>query len=503
MKDENHMDQPCAQLRPELNRPPKDPRHIHLMGICGTGMASIAGMLKQQGYRVTGSDQNVYPPMSLFLEGLDIAVLQGYGPQNLHPVPDLVIVGNVITRLNPEAAELAHLKIPYLSMPQALRLFAMENRKSIVISGTHGKTTTASLIAWILESAGLDPGFMIGGIPLDFSTNYKLGKGSLFVVEGDEYDTAFFDKGPKFLHYAPWTTILTSIEFDHADIYQDLDHVRGSFQKLIGIIPPEGLLIANGDDPIVAAESAGASCPVTTYGLGRDAQWQAVDVDVREDSTRLTILRNGKEYMKITTPLYGLHNVSNLLSAAALSDFLGLAPGVFQRALRGFRGVKRRQEPKGERGGILVLDDFAHHPTAVRATIQAVKAKYRDRRIIAVFEPRSNSSRRNIFQGHYAVSFDGADLILIPETPMTERIPPEERFSSTKLVRDLVHRGLKALYCPTTQDIIDHIMTEGRKGDVVLVMSNGGFDNLIDRLLKTMENRSNSPVSKTSSGKNG
>ena len=489
MKDENQIVTPYAQLLPERNTPPKDLQHIHLMGICGTGMASLAGMLKQQGYRVTGSDQNVYPPMSLFLERLDISVLQGYGPQNLHPVPDLVIVGNVITRLNPEAVELACLKIPYLSMPQALRVFAMGDRKSIVISGTHGKTTTASLIAWILETAGLDPSFMIGGIPLDFSTNFKLGNGSLFVVEGDEYDTAFFDKGPKFLHYAPWATILTSIEFDHADIYQDLEHVRGSFEKLIKIIPPEGLLIANGDDPVVAAECARALCPVSTYGFGRDTQWQAVDVDVREDFTRLTILRNGEEYAKITTPLYGLHNVANLLSAAALSDFLGLAPGVFQSALKGFRGVKRRQEPRGEIGGILVLDDFAHHPTAVRATIQAVKGKYRRRRIIAVFEPRSNSSRRNIFQEHYAVSFDGADLVLIPETPMTEKIPPAERFSSTKLVQDLVERGSKAMYCSTTQALIDRIMAEGRKGDVVLVMSNGGFDNLIDRLLKTMENR--------------
>ena len=488
MNKTNQTFTPHAVLSSGLNTHPEELHHIHLMGICGTGMASLAGMLKEKGYHVTGSDQNVYPPMSLFLERLSIPILQGYGPQNLQPLPDMVIVGNVITRLNPEALELGRLKIPYLSLPQALRVFAMEGRKSIVVSGTHGKTTTSSLVSWILEAAGLAPSFMIGGIPLNFGTNFKLGTGPYFVVEGDEYDTAFFDKCPKFLHYAPWATILTSIEFDHADIYRDLAHVRESFRKLIGIIPPNGLLIANGDDPIVMAESKGAQCPVTTYGFGRDHHWRVGEMEVKEDLTQLTILKHEEEYVQLITPVYGRHNVANLLSAAALSDFLGIGPSMFQQALKDFQGVKRRQEVRGEKGGILVLDDFAHHPTAVRETIRAVKEKYGRRRLIAVFEPRSNSSRRNIFQTRYADSFDDADLILMPEPPMTEKIPPAERFSSPKLVQDLTAKGLKAVYCPDTQDLIRRLLTESRKGDVILIMSNGGFDNLIDRLLKRMDN---------------
>ncbi len=488
MKSEHRNIIAPDELDSELNITPEEPHHIHLMGVCGAGMSALAGMLKEKGYHVTGSDQNVYPPVSLFLEGLAIPILQGYGPQNLHPVPDLVIVGNVITRINPEAVELARLKIPYLSLPQALRTFAMADKNSIVISGTHGKTTTSSLVSWILEEAGLSPGFMIGGIPLNFATSFKHGAGPYFVVEGDEYDTAFFDKGPKFLHYAPWATILSSIEFDHADIYRDLEHVRQSFRKLIEIIPPDGLLIANGDDPLVTAESGHARCPVTTYGFGKGHRWRVENMDVREDFTRLTVLKDNREYVRLKTPVYGRHNVANLLSTAALSEFLGIEPGIFKQALMHFQGVKRRQEPRGEKRGILVLDDFAHHPTAVRETLLAVREKFRDRRLIAVFEPRSNSSRRNIFQAQYADAFDAADLTLLPEPPMTEKIPPDERFSSPKLVQDLTARGLKALYCPNTSDLIERLLGEGREGDVILIMSNGGFDNLIDRLLKRLDN---------------
>jgi UDP-N-acetylmuramate: L-alanyl-gamma-D-glutamyl-meso-diaminopimelate ligase len=458
------------------------------MGIGGTGMASLAGILKQKGYHVTGSDQNLYPPMNHLLEDLSIPVLEGYAAKNLNPLPDLVVVGNVITRLNPEALELARLPIPYLSLPQALRVFAMAGKRSIVICGTHGKTTTSALVAWILEQGGLDPGFMIGGIPLNFSANFKLGRGSHFVIEGDEYDTAFFDKGPKFLHYAPWVAILTSIEFDHADIYRDLDHVLRSFRSLIDLMPPEGLLIANADDPLVMKETGRAGCPVITYGFKEGADWRPVDLDIREGVTHLRILKQGKDYASISTPLYGRHNMANLLSAVALSDFLEIEPVVLSKAAKGFKGVKRRQEIRGEKRGILILDDFAHHPTAVKETIQAVKEKYNGRRLVAVFEPRSNSSRRNIFQGRYAASFDRADLIMIPEPPMMEKIPPEERFSSRDLVKDLTGRGLAARYCGDTTLLLDEIMALCRKGDVILIMSNGAFDNLIDKLLKRMEN---------------
>ncbi|MBN2125659.1 MAG: UDP-N-acetylmuramate:L-alanyl-gamma-D-glutamyl-meso-diaminopimelate ligase, partial [Deltaproteobacteria bacterium] len=392
------LSRPLAHLSSSLNRIPCPLHHIHLMGICGTGMASLAGMLKELGYRVAGSDQNVYPPMSDFLRGLSIPVREGYGAGNLSSRPDLVIVGNVITRENPEAVELSRLAIPYLSLPQALGHFAFGDRKSVVVCGTHGKTTTSALAAWVLERGGMDPGFMIGGIPLDFNANFKLGKGPYFVIEGDEYDTAFFDKGPKFLHYRPWFTILTGIEFDHADIYRDIAHVRESFRRLIALIPPGGRLIANGDDPIVRAEAQRAACPVTFYALENPASWKAWGILQEQGMTRLEVSGETGERVIIETPLYGRHNVSNLLSVVALAHYLGIDPSNLAEALRSFRGVRRRQEIRGEKRGVLVLDDFAHHPTAVRETLRAVWERYPGRRLVAVFEPRSNSSRRNVFQ---------------------------------------------------------------------------------------------------------
>jgi UDP-N-acetylmuramate: L-alanyl-gamma-D-glutamyl-meso-diaminopimelate ligase len=456
------------------------------MGICGTGMASLAGMLKHKGYRVTGSDQNVYPPMSLFLEKLSIPVISGYRAENLSPAPDLVIVGNVITRLNIEAVELSRLKLPYLSFPQALKHFAFKSKRSVVISGTHGKTTTSSLAAWVLEKAGMDPGFMIGGIPLNFQSNFKLGKGDCFVIEGDEYDTAFFDKGPKFLHYDPWVTILTSIEFDHADIYRDLDHVIENFRKLIHLVPQEGLLIANSDDPVVMAEIKGATCPVITYGFSDEARFTAVDVIVDEDSTRLTVLKDGEKYLSASTPLYGNHNISNLLSVIAMADFLGIPAKPLADAAATFEGIKRRQELIGEKQGVIILDDFAHHPTAVRETVAAVKEKYKDRRLIAVFEPRSNSSRRNIFQDQYVSSFEAADLVMIPEPPMMEKIPPEERFSSKRLTEDLEKKGKPAFYFSDTNQLLEAMVSKSRTNDIFLIMSNGGFDNIHRRLLERL-----------------
>ncbi|MBW2358913.1 MAG: UDP-N-acetylmuramate:L-alanyl-gamma-D-glutamyl-meso-diaminopimelate ligase, partial [Deltaproteobacteria bacterium] len=421
------------------------------MGVCGTGMASLAGMFKEKGYQVTGSDHNVYAPMSDFLEALSIPVLKGYSPHNLYPIPDLVIVGNVITRKNPEAVELSRLGLPYLSFPQALQLFALKDKRSIVISGTHGKTTASSLAAWILEKGGMDPGFMIGGIPKNFKKNFKLGHGKYFVIEGDEYDTAFFDKGPKFLHYKPWTVILTNIEFDHADIYRNLEHVIENFRKLIHIIPPDGVLIANADDPIVASEI------------------------VKKNDTRVKIIKHGIEYTTLSTPLYGRHNISNLLSAVVLADHLGVSLSPLSESVKTFEGIRRRQEIIGEKRGILILDDFAHHPTAVKETIDAVSEKYKNRRLIAVFEPRSNSSRRNVFQSRYALSFDNADLVMIPEPPMMEKIPLEERFSSQQLVGDLEKKGLNASYYQNTGQLLEALLAEARKNDVILIMSNGAF----------------------------
>ncbi|MBW1769051.1 MAG: UDP-N-acetylmuramate:L-alanyl-gamma-D-glutamyl-meso-diaminopimelate ligase, partial [Deltaproteobacteria bacterium] len=310
--------------------------------------------------------------------------------------------------------------------------------------------------------------------------------GPYFVIEGDEYDTAFFDKGSKFLHYAPWITILTSIEFDHADIFRDLDHVIECFRRLIDLTPPGGLLIANRDDPLVHAESERATCPVVTYGLKDGADWRAVDISFQDGFTRLKVLKDQKEYISLRTPLYGRYNISNLLSVVALSEHLRVDPSTVAAAAESFGGIKRRQEVRGEKGGVLVLDDFAHHPTAVEKTIQAVKERYGDRRLMAVFEPRSNSSRRNIFQERYSSAFDLADLVLIPEPPMMDKIPPEERFSSSRLVEELKSRDLEAVYCPDTDHLLDEIIRQSRRGDVILIMSNGSFDNLHERLLERL-----------------
>ena len=474
------------ELMLALNGRPEKLSHIHLMGICGTGMASLAGMLKEQGYDVTGSDANVYPPMSLLLESLKIPVFEGYGPGNLASEIDLVIVGNVITRMNPEAIELSRLGLPYLSFPQAIRQFAIGEKESIVISGTHGKTTTSSLIAWILETAGMDPGFMIGGIPANFETNFKLGKGRCFVIEGDEYDSAFFDKGPKFLHYNPLYTILTSIEFDHADIYRDLDHVIESFRRLMDLMPVEGHLIANGDDETICREISRSRCQVETYGFGRGNHWRIADMDNSEKFTKVRVLHGGDLSTAFETPLFGRHNISNCLSAVALAHVLGVPYDDLSRALKTFKGVKRRQEILGEKRGVTVMDDFAHHPTAVRETINAVKQKYPRRRLVVVFEPRSNSSRRNIFQTKYAASFDAGDVMVIREPPMVEKIPMAERFSAEQLVSDLGKKGLEAHCFPDTDLLLTYLLSEVKAGDMVLIMSNGGFDNLHQRLLDAL-----------------
>ena len=476
-------------LLPQYNRVPETLHHIHLSGICGTGMASLAGMLKSMGYRVTGSDQNVYPPMSTFLRSLNIPVFEGYDPSHLTPVPDLVVVGNVIRKENPEAQALARLQLPYVSFPQAVRHFALSGKQSVVISGTHGKTTTSAIAAWVLEKGGMDPGFMIGGIPRNFEQNYKLGAGSWFVLEGDEYDTAFFDKGPKFLHYQPQVVILTSIEFDHADIYEDLDHVIQSFRKLIALVPREGLIIANADDPVIVDQVKRAACRVAPYSLGDGPHvpdtWRAVQGNVEDGLTRVNIFQGDQACVELLTPMYGRHNISNLLSTVVLARFLNIPLPELKEALQTFQGVRRRQEVIGKRGGVTVLDDFAHHPTAVRETIGAVRDRYPGR-LIAVFEPRSNSSRRNIFQAQYAASFDPADLVMIPKPPNTEMIPEAERFSSPRLVQDLTQRGVEARYFDHTDDLLHDLVRTVKSGDIVLFMSNGGFDHLQQRLLANL-----------------
>lgn len=352
-----------------LNHAPHSIKHIHLMGICGSGMAALAGMLQESGYTVTGSDSQVYPPMSTFLENLGISICNGYGPQNLTPRPDLVIVGNVITRKNIEAIALAELKIPYLSFPQTLSHFFISSRTSLVITGTHGKTTTCSLLASALYKADLDPTFMIGGIVGEFGTNFRLGSGNYFIAEGDEYDTAFFDKESKFLHYRPKVAVITSIEFDHADIFNNLDEIMKSFRKFVSLLPEDGLLIANMDDKNVAEIVAAAPCAVESYGFDPGYTWAIKKFEIQGGSSCFEVLKDGTHWSKFQVGLPGKHNCLNSLAVCAVMNHLGVPPSKINVGLEKFAGVKRRQEVRGVENGITVIDDFAHHPTAVLSLI--------------------------------------------------------------------------------------------------------------------------------------
>jgi UDP-N-acetylmuramate: L-alanyl-gamma-D-glutamyl-meso-diaminopimelate ligase len=457
------------------------------MGICGTGMGSLAGMLKEKGYRITGSDQAVYPPMSTFLEDLGIPVRLGYRAENLSPPPDLVIVGNVIPRSNPEAQELIRRDVPCLSMPQALAHFFLNGKIPLVITGTHGKTTTSALLASLLDQAGLSPGFMVGGLLQGYERNYQVGSGPHFVIEGDEYDTAFFDKGPKFLHYRPHYAVLTGIEFDHADIYPDLKAIQEAFARFIALLPEEGLLTVYGQDPRIREIIGRAACPVETYGLEGDWDWQARNVRTQLSGSTFDVFQRGIFFRTFDSPLVGEHNALNTLALIPMLSRLGLSPEVMVRGVAGFQGVHRRQEVRGVRAGVTVIDDFAHHPTAVRLTLQALRAQYRGRRLIAVFEPRTNTSRRSVFQSEYPRSFAGADRIIIREAPDPAKIPEGERFSSRRLVEDLRNLDRQADYFPDTDSILEFLKGELRSGDVVLIMSNGGFDNLHQRLLDNLE----------------
>jgi UDP-N-acetylmuramate: L-alanyl-gamma-D-glutamyl-meso-diaminopimelate ligase len=475
------------ELDPKLNTAPEQIRHIHIMGICGTGMAALAGMLKSTGYTVTGSDSGIYPPMSDFLKDQGIVSAAGYGAQNLEPRPDLVIVGNVITRKNPEAHGLAAAAIPYLSFPQALAHFFISGRTSLVVAGTHGKTTTSSLLASALHQAGLDPSFMIGGIVREFAANFRLGKGPHFVSEGDEYDTAFFDKGSKFLHYRPDIAIITSVEFDHADIFADLDAIKRSFRQFVAKLPKEGLIVAHLDDPNVAEVVADAPCEVQGYGLSPELSWSLSDVRPRQGMTHFQVRHQGQAWADLSVRLPGRHNCLNSLAVTAVLHRIGLAPEQINSALSSFGGIKRRQEVRGVERGITVIDDFAHHPTAVRETLGALKAAYEGQRLVTVFEPRTNSSRRAIFQQDYVSAFDAADLIVIREPLPLDNIPQAELFSSTRLAFDLQARGLDALALVDTETILEHLMTVLQEGDVVAILSNGGFDNIHSRLLERLQ----------------
>lgn len=465
---------------------PAQVRRIHLIAVCGTAMGALACMLKDLGHAVTGSDQKIYPPMSRFLAERGIPVMEGFRAEHLAGRPDLVVVGNAVPRTNPEAVECERLGLPFCSMPQAVNRFLAAGKRTLMVVGTHGKTTTSALLAWILQSAGRAPSFMIGGILRNFESNYRMGAGEELVIEGDEYDTAFFDKGPKFLHYAPAATVLTSVEFDHADIYRDLDHVQSAFRRLVEGLAPESLLLAWDGDAAIDRVTAGGPARLQRYGASEGSTWRLGGIRAEPPWTRIEVLKEGRVFGRFRTRMLGRHNGLNALAAVAVADHLGIPAAAVAEALEGFEGVKRRQEIRGEKRGIVVLDDFAHHPTAVRETVEAVKSGYPGRRLIAVFEPRTNSSMRKVFQPVYPLAFDGADVVCIRRPSMLEKIPAAERFSSEELVAELQRQGKTAAFFPDTEGIIDFLLRTGRPGDVVLVMSNGGFDNIHERLLESL-----------------
>jgi UDP-N-acetylmuramate: L-alanyl-gamma-D-glutamyl-meso-diaminopimelate ligase len=462
-------------------------RHIHLIAICGVGMSALAGMLQAKGFRVTGSDQNVYPPMSTQLAALGIEVRPGFSPAHLADKPDLIIIGNAVSRSNPEVQAMLELGLPFLSFPQALAEFFLHDRHPIVVAGTHGKTTTASLMAWVLATAGLQPSFMIGGIPRNFGTNYRLGDGPFFVVEGDEYDTAFFDKGPKFLHYRPQSAILTSVEFDHGDIYRDLDHVKDAFRRFIQILPAQGFLAAGVDCPHVWGLLSEVPCAWEGYGRTTMGQWGARDIQWGEATTRFVVLHNGQPVGAVEWELMGWHNIQNALGVTAVASHLSIPFARIQEGLQTFTGVKRRQEVRGIVRDIVIIDDFAHHPTAIRETLAALQARYRGRRFWAIFEPRSATSRRSTFQDEFVAALAGADHVIIAGLYNPDYIPAGERLSPERLARDIAAKhGKDAHYIPEVDAIVAHVAAQAQPGEVVVIMSNGGFGGIHDKLLSAL-----------------
>jgi UDP-N-acetylmuramate: L-alanyl-gamma-D-glutamyl-meso-diaminopimelate ligase len=478
---------PPAQVTPSalLARPPlpERPRHVHLIAIAGVGMASLAGMLREAGHHVTGSDAGVYPPMSTLLASLGIPVTEGFRAENLQPRPDLIVVGNAMSRGNPEVEAMLAAGTPYCSLPEALMRFFMRARRRAVVTGTHGKTTSSALLAWVLHETGGDPSFMIGGACKNFARNFRLGGGDWFVVEGDEYDTAFFDKGPKFLHYDPDALLVTAVEFDHADIYRDLEHVKGAFTALVRGTRAGVPLVVSADFPEARAVIAASGQRATLFGMARDADWRAEDVRDTGSATCFTVVTPAGRRHAAACPGPGAMTVVNALGVVALAAAIGVREEAGIAALASFRGVRRRQEVIGRGRGIDLIDDFAHHPTAVAATVAALRARYPGRRLWALFEPRSNTSRRRVFQEAFADAFAGADRVTFAAVHRREQIPEAERLSTEELVAVLARRGVAGETCEGPDDICALVEREAAAGDVVVLMSNGGFGGLAQKLV--------------------
>ena len=464
-------------------------KHIHLIGICGTAMASLAGMLKQRGFHVTGSDAAAYPPMSDFLRGLDINVAQPFDARNLEPKPALVVIGNAISRGNVELEHVLDQRLEFCSLPQLLHDEFLVGKEVLVVAGTHGKTTTTSMLSWIFHSAGLDPSFLIGGIAENFGSSFHLGKGKHFILEGDEYDTAFFDKGPKFLHYFPDAIILTSVEFDHADIYKDLDAVETAFRRLVNLIPRRGNIVAfdGAVGDILESTSlerclAKAFCPVERYGASQRANWKVTNLRLGPGRTTWTVSHNDEHFADLEFALAGEYNVWNATAAVALASSCGVAKHAIVDALKTFKSVKRRLEVKAQVNGITIIDDFAHHPTAITGTLKALRARYSGARLWAILEPRSNTLRRRVLQSDLAHSLAQADQVIVANVFRSEAVPENERLELPALAAEIKQNGRPARLLADADTIVQTIAPELRSGDVVAILSNGGFGGIYEKL---------------------
>jgi UDP-N-acetylmuramate: L-alanyl-gamma-D-glutamyl-meso-diaminopimelate ligase len=470
--------------------------HIHsiyLIGIGGAAMAPLAGMLAERGYQVTGSDSGVYPPASTLLEKLGIPWNNGFRETNLAPRPDLVVIGNAVSRGNPELEFVLDNKIPYRSLPEIIKEFFLPGHDSLVVAGTHGKTTTTSLLAWIFHVAGRRPDFLVGGVAENFGKSYGLGGGREFIIEGDEYDSAFFDKGPKFLHYRPDELIITSLEFDHADIYADLAAIELQFRRLVNLVPRRGRIVCWGESSTVRGVVSQAFCPVETYGFTDENLWMAGDLEFREGATHFRAARKAEERARVRLPLAGRHNVLNALAALALADGRGIPREAVEEALRTFRGVARRMQIRGEAAGVTVIDDFAHHPTAIRATIEAARTRWPQRRLWVAFEPRSNTMRRRIFEDDLGAALATADGAVLGPVNRAQMLSDAERLSPERVVKTIRAAGRRAQALNSAAEIAEFLAGELRQGDIMLVLSNGNFDGLCDKLLALLNSRSPAP----------
>jgi UDP-N-acetylmuramate: L-alanyl-gamma-D-glutamyl-meso-diaminopimelate ligase len=457
-------------------------KHIHLIGICGTAMASLAGMLQQRGFRVTGSDAAAYPPMSDFLASMNIPLSQPFAAANLDSNPGLVVVGNAISRGNAELERVLDERIPFCSLPQILHDEFLQGKEVLVVAGTHGKTTTTSMLAWIFETAGLQPSFLIGGIAENFGSSFQLREGRHFIIEGDEYDTAFFDKGPKFLHYFPDRIILTSVEFDHADIYKDLDAVETAFKRLVNLVPGRGRVFAFDSGASVEKCIARAFCPVERYGSAGKADWKITNLRLEPSRTQWSVLHNGEPWADFEFALGGEYNVWNATAAAALAASGGISKEDISKAFKTFKSVKRRLQVRAEVNGITIIEDFAHHPTAIAGTLIALRSRYPGSRVWTILEPRSNTLRRNVLQLDLAKSLALADEAVVAQAFKSDSIPEDERLDVAKLTADVKANGGRARFAPDVDGIVQLVAPEMRSGDVVAILSNGGFDGIYEKL---------------------